>query len=178
MINDWYKKYTWNLSWSINIYWLIIYNPSCSFFCSIPCICFNKFLLSIFVYVKYFLSLFTELFFCSISFFKVLPVFMNVQYFLYLYTVQYYIVPVMQYTIDLSAAHHWFVCSTLLVCLQYIIDLSAVHHWFVCSALLICLQYTIDLSAVHHWFVCSTPFICLQYFLYLFTILKNCKIKL
>ena len=66
---------------------------------------------------------------------------MNVQYFLYLYTVQYYIVPFMQYTIDLSAVHYWFVCSTSLICLQYTIDLSAVLPLFVYSTSFICLQY-------------------------------------
>ena len=109
--------------------------------------------------------MFTVLFFCSVPFF--------LKYSLYLWTYSTSCTCI-QYSILHSpfyAVHHWFVCSTLLVCLQYIIDLSAVHHWFVCSALLICLQYTIDFSAVHHWFVCSTPFICLQYSLYLFTVL-------
>ncbi len=126
---------------SLNIYWLIIYNPSCFFFAAFHVFVFtNLHSLYLFTYntscpcLRY-------SFFAVFHFFKVLPVFMNVQYFLYLYTVQYYIVPFMQYTIDLSAVHYWFVCSTSLICLQYTIDLSAVLPLFVYSTSFICLQY-------------------------------------
>ena len=126
---------------SLNIYWLIIYNPSCFFLQHSMYLFLQICTLYICLRIILLVLVYGTLFFAVFHFFKVLPVFMNVQYFLYLYTLQYYIVPFMQYTIDLSAVHYWFVCSTSLICLQYTIDLSAVLPLFVYSTSFICLQY-------------------------------------
>ena len=113
MINDWYKKYTWNLSWSINIYWLIIYNPSCFFFAA-------------FHVLHYAVH---DWFVCSTPL-------ICLQYTLGLSAVHHWFVcgtPLicLQCTIDLSAVHHWFVCSTPLICLQYSLYLFTVLPLFV-----------------------------------------------